>query len=313
MTPDTDTALEWIQQFLQAVGFPERRNTRQTAVCIYALLDIGPRPDLVIGKKCLNEGARIHDILEFARQELGIPVAENTRETYRKHSLKPLLDHFLVTRHSTAVNDPNTHYVLNRSFEEALRKALGEPDEEARNAIARRWAKASGREPSVPAPKAVSAVTVKVNDQMVTLSPGRHNQLIRDIIQEFAPGFIDQPYVLCVSDAAHKLRYVDERVKELGLVAGEHEKLPDVLLYSASRNIVYVVEAVTSAGPVDEARIADIEQTLLAGRKPGFGLEYFTAFPDRATFRRFVEDIAWGTQVWLAAEPFGLILFRRYR
>lgn len=311
MTPDT--VLLQIQQFLQVVGFPERRNTRQTAVCIYALLDTAPRPDLVMGKKCLNEGARIHDILEFARQDLGIPVAENTRETYRKHSLKPLLDYFLVTRHSTAVNDPNTHYVLNRSFEETLRRALQEPDGEARNAIARHWAKAFGRELPIPAPGTVSAVTVRVNDQVVTLSPGRHNQLIRDIIQEFAPGFIDQPRVLCVSDAAHKLRYVSEKVEELNLVIGEHEKLPDVLLYSASRNIVYVVEAVTSAGPIDEARIADIEQSLLAGRKPGFGLEYFTAFPDRGTFRRFVEDIAWGTQVWLAAEPFGLILFRRYR
>jgi hypothetical protein len=308
-----DTVLQRSQQFLQAIGFPERRNTRQTAVCIYALLDTGPRLGLVMGKQCLNEGARIHDILEFARQDLGIQVAENTRETYRKHSLKPLLDHFLVTRHSTAVNDPNTYYVLNRSFEEALHKALGEPDEEARNAIASRWAKAFGKEPSAPAPGAISTVTVEVNDQVVTLSPGRHNQLIHDIIQEFAPGFIDQPRVLCVSDAAHKLRYVDERAEELGLVIGEHEKLSDVLLYSTSRNIVYVVEAVTSAGPIDEARIADIEQTLLAGRKPGFGLEYFTAFPDRATFRRFVEDIAWGTQVWLAAEPFGLILFRRYR
>lgn len=97
MTLDTDTALERIQQFLQVVGFPERRNTRQTVVCIYALLDTGPRPGLVMGKKCLNEGARIHDILEFVRQDLGIQVAENTRETYRKHSLKPLLDHFLVT------------------------------------------------------------------------------------------------------------------------------------------------------------------------------------------------------------------------
>jgi len=306
------TVLQRIQQFLQAIGFPDRRNTRQTAVCIYALLDTRPRPSLVMGKQCLNDGARIHDILEFARQDLGIQVAENTRETYRKHSLKPLLDHFLVTRHSTAVNDPNTYYVLNRSFEEALRQALGGPDEEARNAIASRWAKAFGKEPSVPAPGAISAVTVKVNDQMVTLSPGRHNQLIHDIIQEFAPGFIDQPRVLCVSDAAHKLRYVDEQAEGLGLVIGEHGKLPDVLLYSTSRNIVYVVEAVTSAGPIDEARIADIEQTLLAGRKPGFGLEYFTAFPDRPAFRRFVEDIAWGTQVWLAAEPFGLILFRRY-
>ncbi len=313
MIPDSDTALQRIQQFLQVIGFPERRNTRQTAVCIYALLNTAPRSGLVMGKKCLNEGARIHDILEFARQDLGISVAENTRETYRKHSLKPLLAHFLITRHSTAVNDPNTHYVLNRSFEEALCQALQEPDEEARNAIASRWAKVFGRELSIPAPGAVSAVTVRVNDQVIILSPGRHNRLIRDIIQEFAPGFIDQPRVLCVSDAAHKLRYVSEKVKELNLVVGEHEKLPDVLLYSASRNIVYVVEAVTRAGPIDEARITDIEQTLLAGRKPGFGLEYFTAFPDRGTFRRFVEDIAWGTQVWLAAEPFGLILFRIYR
>jgi len=42
-------------------------------------------------------------------------------------------------------------------------------------------------------------------------------------------------------------------------------------------------------------------------------VEYFTAFPDRKTLRRFVEEIAWGTQVWIAAEPYGLIIFRRYR
>lgn len=46
-----------------------------------------------------KDGARIHDILEFARRDLGIRVAENTRESYRKTSLKPLYEGGLITRH----------------------------------------------------------------------------------------------------------------------------------------------------------------------------------------------------------------------
>lgn len=60
------------------------------------------------------------------------------------------------------------------------------------------------------------------------------------------------------------------------------------------------------------ARIRDIESVLLP-EKLSFGVEYFTVFPDRSVFKRFLEDIAWGTQVWLANEPFGVVVFRRVR
>jgi len=132
-------------------------------------------------------------------------------------------------------------------------------------------------------------------------------------VEVFPPIFIDDtPKVLLLSDAEHKLKYVDPLAKKLHLNIDKHEKMPDVILYSVSRNIVYIVEAVTSAGPINEARIKDIEQIVLP-EKLTFGVEYFTAFPDRATFKKFLDEIAWGTQVWFANEPFGIVIFRRLR
>ncbi|MEI2612097.1 MAG: BsuBI/PstI family type II restriction endonuclease [Candidatus Promineifilaceae bacterium] len=36
---------------------------------------------------------------------------------------------------------------------------------------------------------------------------------------------------------------------------------------------------------------------------------YVTAFPNRATFRKFIAEIAWETEVWIAEEPDHLIHF----
>jgi type II restriction enzyme len=108
------------------------------------------------------------------------------------------------------------------------------------------------------------------------------------------------------------MKHIDPSAARLGLKLDEHEKLPDVILYSTTRNIIFIVEAVTSVGPIDEARIRDIEATIFPAEK-NFGVEYFTAFPNRVTFKRFIEDIAWGTQVWFANEPFGIVIFRRVR
>jgi len=253
-----------ITEALQALGFPHRYNTHQTALCVTALLDTKPRGGLLAGKTCLNDGARIHD--------------------------------------------PNTHYRLNREFEDLLRGYLAQESERERERLIARF-----RRPSVTGqPAAEGQVKMEVNGQPLVLSPGAHNELEKQVVEVFAPAFIDEPYVLYIGDAAHKLKYVDPLAEGLGICLDEHAKAPDVLLYSRSRNIVYVVEAVTSSGPINEARIRDIEAGLWPSPKT-FGVEYFTAFPDRKTLRRFVEEIAWGTQVWIAAEPYGLIIFRRYR
>lgn len=305
---DLEQQLTNITEALQALGFPPRYSTRQTALCLVALLDTKPRGGLLAGKTCLNDGARIHDIIDFVRTDLGGVVAENTRESYRKQSLKPLLDQGFITITRTSVNDPNTHYRLNREFEDLLLGYLAQESERERERLIARF-----RRPSVTEqPATEGQVKMEVNGQPLVLSPGAHNELEKWVVEVFAPAFIDEPYVLYIGDAAHKLKYGDPLAKELGICLDEHAKAPDVLLYSRSRNIVYVVEAVTSSGPINEARIRDIEVGLWPSLKT-FGVEYFTAFPDRKTLRRFVEEIAWGTQVWIAAEPYGLIIFRRYR
>ncbi|HEY6328679.1 MAG TPA: BsuBI/PstI family type II restriction endonuclease [Blastocatellia bacterium] len=136
---------------------------------------------------------------------------------------------------------------------------------------------------------------------------------MKQIVEVFATVFVGElPFVLLLSDAEHKALQMDQVAISLSLKIYEHEKMPDVILYSAERNILYVIEAVTSAGAMTPARIKDIEAILLPDNM-SFGIEYFTAFPDRSVFKRFVEDIAWGTQVWLANEPFGVVIFRRVR
>jgi len=109
-------AVEEIKALLQELNFPPRRVTEQTAFCILALANTMPRRGLLAGHTCLADGARIHDVLDFVRQDIGHPVAENTRESYRKASLRPLMEAGWVIRHQLSTNDPNTYYRLHPDF-----------------------------------------------------------------------------------------------------------------------------------------------------------------------------------------------------
>jgi hypothetical protein len=71
--------LDAIKEILLAAYFPEQLATDQTAICLIALTDRRRREGLLSGKTCLREGARIRNILDFARLDLKKPVAENTR------------------------------------------------------------------------------------------------------------------------------------------------------------------------------------------------------------------------------------------
>ena len=101
--------LSEIKNILEQLLFPKRYISDQTAICLKALADETERAGLLPGHKHLADGARIHDILNFARDVIGKKVAENTREAYRKTSLAPLIKYDLVVRHQLSTNDPNTY------------------------------------------------------------------------------------------------------------------------------------------------------------------------------------------------------------
>jgi hypothetical protein len=92
----------------------------------------------------------------------------------------------------------------------------------------------------------------------------------------------------------------------LNVNVDSHGKMPDVVLYFTAKNWLLLVESVTSHGPVDGKRHAELA-ALFAGATAG--LVYVTAFPNRAVMARYLGDIAWETDVWVADAPSHLIHF----
>ncbi len=86
--------------------------------------------------------------------------------------------------------------------------------------------------------------------------------------------------------------------------------MPDVVVYDGTKRWLVLIEAVTSHGPVGPKRHAELKD-LFAGAK--VGLVFVTTFPDRRTLNRYLGDIAWETEVWVAESPTHLIHFNGER
>ncbi len=93
---------------------------------------------------------------------------------------------------------------------------------------------------------------------------------------------------------------------DLGVNLYSHGKMPDVVLYYADRHWLVLVEAVTSHGPVDGKRHTELTRLFIGAKA---GLVYVTAFPNRAVMARYLGEIAWETEVWVADAPSHLIHF----
>jgi hypothetical protein len=145
----------------------------------------------------------------------------------------------------------------------------------------------------------------------ITLSPGEHSELIRAIIEEFAPRFVPGSLLVYAGDTGDKWGYFDAPLlAELGIDVDSHGKMPDVVLHFAEMGWLLLVESVTSHGPVDGKR-HDERAKLFAGSRAG--LVYVTAFPSRAIMGRYLGEIAWETEVWVADAPSHLIHFNGVR
>ena len=149
--------------------------------------------------------------------------------------------------------------------------------------------------------KAVRKMPVKINGDDFTFSPGKHNQLQKLIIEEFAPRFAEKSECLYVGDTIQKdLVKNEEKLKELGFEITLHDKMPDVVLYSEDKNWIYFIESVTSVGAMEPKRIKEIEEMT---ENVSAGKIYVTAFLDFKTFKKFSESLAWETEVWIADMP----------
>ena len=79
-------------------------------------------------------------------------------------------------------------------------------------------------------------------------------------------------------DTGDKWGYFDAvLLAKLGVDVDSHGKMPDVVLHFVEKNWLLLIESVTSHGPVDGKRHAELTK-LFAGSTAG--LVYVTAFPN---------------------------------
>jgi len=310
MTTKNNNYVTDAHQILISLGLPRAQQNERSALCLLALLDLTPGKSW---KQAQNPLIGITPIMDWAREYYQKDYAPNTRETVRRQTMHQFVDAGIALynpdKPTRSVNSPKAVYqiapdalTLLRSFgttawHDNLMAYLAK-----RETLAARYAKEreQNRIPVQIAP-----------EKTITLSPGDHSELIRAIIEEFAPRFAPGSTLIYAGDTGDKWGYFDAPLlASLGVDVDAHGKMPDVVLYYVERNWLLLVESVTSHGPVDGKRHVELAR-LFAGSK--VGLVYVTAFPTRAIMGRYLSDIAWETEVWVAEAPSHLIHFNGTR
>lgn len=131
--------------------------------------------------------------------------------------------------------------------------------------------------------------------------------LIKAIIEDFCPHFAPGGVVAYIGDTESKFAHLEaDYLAALGVSFDSAAKMPDVIVHCVERNWLLLIEAVTSAGPVDGKRRKELKD-LFTGCKAG--LVFVTAFDTRRVMQSFLSQLAWESEVWIAEDPAHMIHF----
>lgn len=86
--------------------------------------------------------------------------------------------------------------------------------------------------------------------------------------------------------------------------------MPDVVVHLPEKNWLVLIEAVTSHGPISIKRLNELKDVFKAAKT---GLVFVTAFLTRRAMTKYLAEIAWETEVWVAEAPSHIIHFNGER
>jgi len=246
-------------------------------------------------------------ILDWMRGPLRHPIAENSRETIRRFVLHQFVDAGFCLYNdddpARPTNSSKNNYRLNP---EALLtiKLYGTPDFVP--AVEEYLAEVGSLTAKYQAARDLARIPVTTpTGEVFTLKGGGQNILIKEMVENFCAYFVPGGEILYVGDADDKLATFErDRLASLGVVVDEHGKMPDLVVYQASSNWLFLMEAASTHGPVDHIRYSELSR-MFAGSSAG--IIYVSCFPNRSVMRRFLADLAWETEVWLSSDPTHMI------
>jgi type II restriction enzyme len=292
------------KKILKALGLPPAQQTDVAAYTLLALANLGPKSAWLDAKR---RPIHIRGVLEFISEIFGKRYAD--RETIRRQVIHQLEQARVVDQNpgepGLATNSPRTRYAIS----EAALLVVRSYGTTTFGKEARAFTDTHGSLLAVyTATKNMQMVPLVLADgTAVMLSPGKHNELQVAVIKEFAERFAPGSALLYLGDTAKKSLVVAEgALSKLGFPMTKHDKLPDVVLYLEKRNWLFLIEAVTSHGPVSPKRHFELEKELSRCTAERI---YVSAFPDFKEFKRHSDNIAWETEVWIAENPDHMIHF----
>ncbi len=294
------------KEILKSLGLPKQQQNERSCLTLLALAGLSEDDPWSATSRPL---LRVWDIMGWMKEKYGKKYAANSRETIRRQTIHQFEQARLINRNpddpSRPTNSGETRYQLTKDAADVLRTF----DTRAFSKKCERFLERHGSltEAYERARNLLKVPVTLPDGSKVELSPGVHNELQRLIVEEFAPRFAQGSVVLYLGDTAQKrLLVATDMLNGLNIPEMNHDKLPDVVLYNEQREWLFLIEAVTTHGPVSPKRHAELEAMLkdCPARRV-----YVTAFMDFSGFKKYASAIVWESEVWIAEFPDHMIHF----
>ena len=294
-------AVDEARHILEALGMPLPQRNRMAGMTLIALCRLTPDAEWSAAER--RSCTVTKGIMDYLKEHYGADYAPNTRETFRRQVLHQFVQGRIADHNpfepNLPTNSPRAHYAITEAALEAVRR-YGTDRWGAAAAGFRRKQGVLSERYERDRERNLVPVTLPGGREL-RLSPGRHNEVQKAVVEQFAPRFAPGACLLYLGDTARKELLVDDTgLAALRISFTDHDKLPDVVLHDTGRSWLFLVEAVTSHGPMTPKRIVELEEMLSACPA---GAVYVSAFPDFGEFRKHMKAIAWETEVWLCDAP----------
>lgn len=188
---------------LSRFGMPSAQQNERTAYCLLALLNITPEKTW---KNAENPLVGITPMMAFTKNYYNKEYAPNTRETFRRFSTHQMvlagIALYNPDKPDRPVNSPNAVYQISPAALEVIKayktknfKTLLANFIKQHSTLSAQYAKE----------RELNMVSVKIKgNHFIQISPGKHSELIRDIIEQMAPRFLPASTLVYVGDTGEK-------------------------------------------------------------------------------------------------------------
>jgi len=300
---------------LGEVGIPLDGTPRRLEKMAMACLAVGSIKTEFAEAKSANDNHFLttREIINFENTNYGESISSGSYDDIRRKDLLLPVQARIVLNSSSfdaqATNNPTRGYALNPLFADLI-KYYGSTKWKKNLANYKKQVELLNEE--LERKRNSEKIPVKLPSGVeLELSAGEHNVLQKCIVEDFLTRFGMGAEVLYIGDTSDKFLYRNDAIlNQIGFFTLEHEELPDVVAYCLDKNLLFLIEAVHSAGPMSEIRVRKLKKQL---EKCTAIPIFVTTFLNKKEFRKWVTEIAWETEVWIADSPEHMIHFNGYK